>query len=142
MKLLSKAGRSFLDGIVYPRLTRVDLDEASELAKSYDHSYDMIVLTAFVQRYMGGLERVLLSLMGLVAIAGIWSALTLSFTGAIHSLGIGFVLYLEYLYCRKGSSFLTAVQGLARALCPDKDPSGKYSSIQETVSDVTDKVVK
>lgn len=131
-----------LTNIIYPRLTRIDLKEAEELAKSYDHSYDMIVLTAFVQGYLGGLERVLLGLMGAVALVGLYSGITLNLVGLIHSFGIGFVLYIEYLYCRKGSSFLTAVEGLARALCPDKNPEGKYSSIQETADDVNESVVK
>ena len=129
----------FLSNSIYPLFKKVDLVEAEKLAESYDHSYDMIVLTAIIQQYLGGLERVLLSLMGLVAVAGAWSLVTIDLVSVVLSFGIGFVLYIEYLYCRKGSSFLTAVEGLNRALCPDKNPEGKYSSIQETVDSVKEK---
>lgn len=127
---------------VFPLFKRVDLEEAHELAEMYDHSYEMIVITAFVQHYLGGLEKLLLTIWAAVTIVGTWSVFTLNIGDTVLCVGVGFVLHLEYLYCRKGSSFLTAIEGLRRSLCPDKNLDGKYGSIQETASDIDEKVIK
>jgi len=140
MKIIDaiKADAVLLKERFYRLFTRVNLDDVKVLAEGYDHSVDMVWAAAVLQRYVGGLEPVIRLFMvsqlvvGLLALFGVFHPFMLF----VNSTGVGFVLYIEYLYTRKGSSFLTHVEGLSRALCPDKNSESKYTSVQETLKDV------
>ena len=122
---------------IYSLFTRVDLVEAQRLAIKNNHNFDMVVVTAIIQFYLGGLGNIIVALMASLFVAGLWSLFTLEIVQFVLCFAVGFVLFIEYLYNRKGSSFLTKVEGMEKILCPEKNIDAKYDSINETVDEIT-----
>ncbi len=127
----------------------LNLRELHKLAAENGHPFAPVLLTAIIQTYLGGLERVLQFFM--INIAMIWLLGTWGIFASVPAwlpaiflwwafsimCGIGFAsMYLEYLYCSKGSSFLTNVTGLSRLFCPDKNADHRRAELVKTQAEI------
>ena len=130
-------------------MKKINFAELKKLSIDNNHPLAPIVLTSVIQTYLGGLERVLQFLM--VNVALLWLAATAaqivfaqSFLTGLISIWVVSVLcasifaclYIEYLYCSKGSSFFTTVTWLSRLLCPDKNADHRRVELSKSREEV------
>ncbi len=128
-------------------MKKLNFSELKKLADDNQQPRSNVYIAAFIQSYIGELERLLKILMGVVAMVPLLAFYGVV-SGELHwivavcltamSVGVGATLFIEHLYCSKGTSFLGNVTGLARALCPDKTWIHKSGELDLTMKKIAD----